>query len=92
MIMMFAVLLCYLGSRERKANPDLCDAGAVLHQLNYQANWEQVVVWVEYKRVDVEIGTTIKFIHSNPHFKCMENSGIIMYCLSLFNREIFLLM
>ena len=34
------------------SNPDLCDAGAVLHQLNYQANWEQVVVWV----VDVEIG------------------------------------
>ena len=38
------------------SNPDLCDAGAVLHQLNYQANWEQVVVWVDYKLVDVEIG------------------------------------
>ena len=66
------------------SNPDPCDAGAVLHQLNYQANWEQVVVWVEYKPVDVEIGATIKFIHSNPHFKCMENSGIIMYCSKLF--------
>ena len=41
------------------SNPDLCDAGAVLHQLNYQANWEQVVVWVDYKLVDVEIGDDI---------------------------------
>ena len=37
------------------SNPDLCDAGAVLHQLSYQANWEQVVVWVDYKLVDMEI-------------------------------------
>ena len=41
------------------SNPDLCDAGAVLHQLNYQANWEQVVVWVDYKLVDMEIGDDI---------------------------------
>ena len=34
------------------SNPDLCDAGAVLHQLSYQANWEQVVVWDDYKPVD----------------------------------------
>ena len=26
--------------------PDACDAGAVLHQLSYQANWELVIVWV----------------------------------------------
>ena len=25
---------------------DLCDAGAVLYQLNYQANWELVILWV----------------------------------------------
>ena len=25
---------------------DLCDAGAVLHQSSYQANWELVVMWV----------------------------------------------
>ena len=37
------------------SNPDLCDASAVLHQLSYQANWEQVVMWVDYKPVDVEI-------------------------------------
>ena len=28
----------------RVLNPDLCDTGAVLHQLSYQTNWEQVVV------------------------------------------------
>ena len=30
------------------SNPDLCDAGAVLHQLSCQANWESVVVWIDY--------------------------------------------
>ena len=29
-------------------NLDLCDAGAVLYQLSDQANWEQVVMWVDY--------------------------------------------
>ena len=37
------------------SNPDLCDAGVVLHQLSYQANWEQVIMSVDYKPVDVEI-------------------------------------
>ena len=27
-------------------NPDLCDSGAVIQQLNYQANWELVVMWI----------------------------------------------
>ena len=27
-------------------NHDLCDTGAVLYQLNYQANWELVTLWV----------------------------------------------
>ena len=40
----------------RDSNPDLwVDAGAVLHQLSYQANWEQIVMWVDYKPLDVEI-------------------------------------
>ena len=26
------------------SNPDLCDAGAVLNQLSYKANWELVVM------------------------------------------------
>ena len=37
------------------SNSDLCDASAVLFQLNFQANWEQFVLWVDYKPVDVEI-------------------------------------
>jgi len=37
------------------SNPDICDAGAVLHQFSSEANWEQVVMWVNYKPVDVEI-------------------------------------
>ena len=31
---------------------DLSDAGAVLHQLIYQANWKVVVMWVDDKPVD----------------------------------------
>jgi len=37
------------------SNPEPCDTGAVLYQFSYQAYWEQVVVWVNYKPVDVEI-------------------------------------
>ena len=37
------------------SNPDLCDTAAVLHQLSYRANWELVVMWVDFKPVDVEI-------------------------------------
>ena len=33
---------------------DLCDASTVLHQLSCSVNWEQVVMWVVYKPVDVE--------------------------------------
>ena len=28
-------------------NPDLCDSGAVLYKLSFQANWVQVVVSVD---------------------------------------------
>ena len=34
------------------SNPKLCNAGAVLYQLSYQANWELVVLWVDDKTVD----------------------------------------
>ena len=34
------------------SNPDLCDAGAVLPQLSYGANWEQVIICVKDKAVD----------------------------------------
>ena len=28
---------------------------AVVYQLSYQANWEQVIMWVNYKPIDVEL-------------------------------------
>ena len=34
------------------SNPDLSDAGAVLHQLSYQAKSKLVVMWVEDWPVD----------------------------------------
>ena len=38
------------------SNPDLCNAGAVLHQLSYhRANWEQVVMLFVCEPIDVEI-------------------------------------
>ena len=37
------------------SNPDLCDAGAMLHQLSYQANWELVVLRVNHKPVNSSI-------------------------------------
>ena len=54
------------------SNPDLCDAGPVLYQMSHQANWEQVVMLVDYKPVDVEMDdddntrmrSGMKFIHS----------------------------
>lgn len=35
------------GPNWRDSNPDPCDAGAVLYQLRYQANWALVVMWVD---------------------------------------------
>ena len=34
-------------------NPALCNADAVLYQLSYHANCEQVVMWVDYEPLDV---------------------------------------
>ena len=36
------------------SNSDLHNAGAVLYQLSYQANWELIVMWVDYKPLDNE--------------------------------------
>ena len=33
-------------------NPNLCNASAVHHHSNYQANWELVIMWVDYKPVE----------------------------------------
>ena len=63
MLMILAVLLCYLSRAkegpekfrpERDSNPDLCDAGAGLYQLSSQAKWELVIMWVNDKPVDSE--------------------------------------
>ena len=32
----------------RDLNPDLCDASALLYHLSYQANWELVIMGVDY--------------------------------------------
>ena len=37
---------------EGDLNADLCDAGAVLYQFSYQANWKLVIMWVNDKSVD----------------------------------------
>ena len=42
----------------RDSNPDRCDAGPVLYQLNYQANWALVIMWVYRKPVDTGQGSS----------------------------------
>ena len=46
--MILAVSLRYLSSNEKDlnvdSNPHISDAGAVLYQLNYQPNWEGVLI------------------------------------------------
>ena len=61
------------------SNPDLCEAGAMFQQLSYQANWVQVVMWLNYKPVYVEIDDDntglfpvfeIRILnYQDPHFK-----------------------
>ena len=58
-------------------NPDLCDAGALLHQLSYQPNRELGVAWVHDKPVDggyiLKCGEYMKFMHFNcglKEFQC----------------------
>ena len=36
------------------SNPNLWNTSAVIYHLSYQANWEQVIMWLSYKPVDVE--------------------------------------
>ena len=62
------------------SNPGLGDASAVLHQLSYQANWEQVVMWVDYKPVDVEIDDHIHSFHSAFQIQILVLSSLIDFC------------
>ena len=32
---------------KRDSNADICDAGAELYELSYQANWELVIMWAK---------------------------------------------
>ena len=44
---------------------DLCDTGAVLYQLSYQANWELVILWIRNIPVDGE--EWCKWIYEIPY-------------------------
>ena len=54
---------CLCSGEEDLKNSDLSgdlnpDLGAVLHHSNNQANWELIIMWVDYKPVDEEMMTT----------------------------------
>ena len=101
MLMIFAVVLCYLSSSERRperdSNPDLCDAGAVLDQISYQANWEMVIMWVYDEPVDsgylvehcigiAEVRVRVPF---RPFFLyCVSSIAKLRRSLTLKNRRI----
>ena len=59
MIVIITFFFHCLTSSEKGLNGDskplLCHAGALLHQLSYQVNWELVVMWVDYKPVEVNV-------------------------------------
>jgi len=53
-IIAFLVLLKRQRKRPEKCRPEKCRPERVFYQLSYQANWEQVVMWVVYKPIEVE--------------------------------------
>ena len=62
---------------------DLCDAGAVLYQLSYQANWELATLWVrnipvdgeEYKRIYI----VRKIMYLNREERCEDVIDQVSY-------------
>ena len=48
----------------KKFRPDLCDTGAVLYQLSYQANWELVTLLVRNIPID---GKEFQWIHERSY-------------------------
>ena len=36
------------------SNHGLCESGEVLFHLSYQANWERIVIWVDYGLVLID--------------------------------------
>ena len=55
------------------SNPDICNAGAVLHQLSYQANWELLIMCVYGKPVDI---VDIQYISSKIISIEINNEGL----------------
>ena len=51
MIVIIAFFFSLPNQQRKGLNGDskllLCHAGAVLHRLSYQANWEQIIMWVD---------------------------------------------
>ena len=63
------------------SNPDLSDAGAVLHQLSYQTKSKLVIMWIEDWPVDDEcVSIHMMLMHeihvselrSETNFKCVQ--------------------
>ena len=54
---------------------DLCDAGAVLNQLSYQASWELVMLWL-----DSSVGRALHRHRRGHGFEC--RSSLIFFRLS----------
>ena len=55
---------------ERDSNPALCDAGAVLHQLSCQANYELKIMWVVCKPIDEGFRSlSMMSIHESHEFE-----------------------
>ena len=65
------------------SNPDLCDAGAVLHQLSYDANCELVIIWFYGKPVDcgytyLRRSSALKYCF-HPQFTNMKFHALILH-------------
>ena len=60
-------------------NSDLSNAGAVLYQLSYQADWELVIMWVNDKPVDDGISDVLKSHTVEPRLSGPRLSGLFDY-------------
>ena len=65
---------------------DLCDTGAVLYQLSYQANWELAILWVRNIPVEDE---EYKWIYESSYIWTAENEMkswliiAVIHCISV---------
>ena len=82
MPVIFAVI-CYATWAVAKEMPDIFNAGAVLHQLSYQANWELVITWFYGKPVDCGFtylwrSSALKYCF-HPQFTNMKFHALILH-------------